>query len=80
MKALIKKIIKDFFTERDGVSYCPVRIMGFVAACDMLLQYSKESPHNHQAFAIGFAAILASIAGKNWSEKDTIVYDLAKDG
>ena len=80
MKALIKKIIKDFFTERDGVSYCPVRIMGFVAACDMLWQYNHEAHPSHQTFAIGFAAILASIAGKNWSEKDTKVYDLAKDG
>jgi hypothetical protein len=30
MKTFLKKLCKDFFSEPDGVTYCPIRILAFL--------------------------------------------------
>lgn len=74
-------IIKDIFTEKDGVSFCPVRagfIIGFVAILAFTFNdwwTSKEFDYLSHAkdWMTGLANYLglggAAVAGKNFTEK-----------
>lgn len=78
----MSNIIKDLFTEKDGVSFCPVRagfILGFIAIIAFTLNdwlTSKEFDFLGHAkdFMTGLANYLGlgggAIAGKNFTEKE----------
>lgn len=74
-------IIKDLFTEKDGVSFCPVRagfIIGFIAILVFTINdWMTNDNFNFLAHAkdwmVGMAQYLgfggAAVAGKNATEK-----------
>ena len=65
----VKKFMRDLFTEDDGISWCIGRTIGFAAACVLIYKFIVAIPVDHQGFAIGIAAIIASVAAKNYSER-----------
>jgi len=67
------KLITDLFTERDGVSWCYVRIASVPVIGTMLYKFivATGAP-DYQGFAVGVAAVFASIAFKNQSERDHV--------
>jgi hypothetical protein len=66
------KLVTDLFTERDGVSWCYVRIASLPILGTMLYKFIVAGTADYQGFALGVAAIFASIAFKNQSEKDHV--------
>lgn len=73
--------IKDLFTEKDGVSTCPVRV-GFILGFIAILAFTVIDLHSGQHFMehahdwiSGIADYLglggAAVAGKNYTEKDS---------
>ena len=62
----LTKLIKDCLTETDGVSYCPIRVMGVPSALALVATYSITAIHaatvDLQAFGVGGAALLGGIA------------------
>jgi len=65
----VPKVIKDWFTENDGVSWCLGRAIGFAAFCEMGYKFITTPDVNWVSFAGGVSAIIAAIAAKNYSEK-----------
>lgn len=63
------KWFKDWFTERDGESWCLGRALGAAGAVEMFWKYATASAPDHVGFATGLAAIIAAVAAKNWSER-----------
>lgn len=73
--------LKDLFTEKDGVSTCPVRlvfIIGFIfivgfTAYDLLTADKHEFLDHAKDWMMGLANYLgfggAAVAGKNFTEK-----------
>ena len=66
------QVIKDCFTERDGVSWCWARIASAPALGAMIYKFTMASPPDYANFAGGFAAVMAAIAFKNMSERDRV--------
>lgn len=62
--------IKNLFTERDGVSWCFVRISSAPILLEMMYKFYNATSPVFQDFAVGVAAIFASIGFKNISERD----------
>ena len=70
-----KIVIKDLFTEKDGVSFCPVRaafIIGFLFIGFYTLADHKDFLEHSKDWMTGLANYLglggAAIAGKNYTE------------
>lgn len=63
--------VKVLFTENDGISWCPVRIIGALGAVEMMVKYYQVASPDHIGFGTGFAAVLAAIAAKNFTEVKT---------
>ncbi len=63
------KIIKDWLTERDGVTWCVVRILLTSGGVAMIYKFLGTASPDFQAFGLGLAGIGAAIAAKNASEK-----------
>jgi hypothetical protein len=66
--ANVKKIIKDWLTESGGQSYCPWNFCGIVAILTMSYKLAVLPTADYQSFGIAIGAIIASIAGKRWTE------------
>jgi hypothetical protein len=49
---MIKKILTDYFTERDGKSFCPVRLMAFIAFFWFLILSTIELKQNCRDFSL----------------------------
>jgi hypothetical protein len=64
------KWFRDFFTERDGVSWCLGRAIGLVAFGEISYQFITTGSKDWQGFCIGVAALIAAVAAKNFSEKE----------
>ena len=64
------KVITDCFTERDGTSWCLLRIAAMPILASMTYKFIISGSPDYQAFAIGIAAIFASIGFKNITERD----------
>lgn len=64
------KVIRDWFTERDGQSWCLVRASAMPVLGVMVYKFALSMPADYATFAGGCAAIFASIAFKNRSEED----------
>lgn len=74
-------MIKDLFTEKDGVSFCPVRagfVIGFMfilffGGFDLFTEEKHEFFSHAKDFMSGLAEYLgfggAAVAGKNYTEK-----------
>lgn len=64
---LIFKMLKHCSTEKDGVTYCPARILWIAGSIAYFLYGGYQVWHSktfdYVAFATGFAAIQASGAG-----------------
>lgn len=65
----MRKLITDWFTERDGTSWCIGRAMAAAAFASMIFKFIQASSADFQGFAIGVAAVIAAVAGKNYSER-----------
>jgi len=67
------KLIKDWLTESDGISYCPWNFIGIVAACGATYKFMTLTPPFDSSFFVQFglciAAIIGSIIGKRVSER-----------
>ncbi len=75
-------LVKDVFTEKDGVSFCPVRaafIIGFIALLgystyDIINSTKPTFMVNAKDWMTGLAQYLgfggSAIAGKNFTEKE----------
>lgn len=69
MIILIKKVMKDWMTENDGVSYCAGRAIGLAAGITMLYKFVVAASPDYISFGGGISAIIAAIALKNKSEQ-----------
>lgn len=75
MSNLIKKLFRDTFTEPDGVTFCPARLMavGTVAAgiglavVDVVVH---QRPFDLQAFGVGSGALFGGTAAMLGFKKD----------
>lgn len=78
---LIKNFVKDITTEKDGVSFCPVRA-GFIVGFICIIAFTLYDMHTNDTFDFlshakewmsGLAEYLglggAAVAGKNFTEK-----------
>jgi len=63
------KILKDWFTERDGESRCPVSLIILAAAGAMTYEFLAKLSTDYQGYALGVAALCAGKAVKYASEK-----------
>jgi hypothetical protein len=63
------KFITDLLTERDGISWCVGRVVGFAGACVMCYKFVLAGTADFANFAGGLAAIIAAIGFKNISER-----------
>lgn len=70
----MKKLIQDWFTERDGVSWCIGRAMGAWAFVEVCFQFGRlpvdQIVSGLQVFCLGVAGIIAAIGFKNSGEKE----------
>lgn len=70
----MKKLIQDWFTERDGVSWCLARGMGAGAFVEVCIQFGRlpidQIINGIQVFCLGVSGIIAAIGFKNISERD----------
>jgi len=65
------KLIQDCFTERNGTSWCYVRIGSVPVLVSMLYKFIMATgAPDYQGFAVGIAAIFAAIAFKNQGEQN----------
>lgn len=68
------KVIRDWFTERDGASWCIGRAMGGAAFVELTVQFGRlpldQIASGIQTFCIGVAAIIAAVGFKNIGEKE----------
>jgi hypothetical protein len=62
--------ISDLFTENDGVSLCPARLIALGAFLTMIYKaVAVIAPLDYQAFALGISAIIAAIGYNKREEK-----------
>lgn len=75
--ALVKKVFKDSFTERDGQSYCAGRIFGATvgggASVACVIKFLQSSTPDFIAFGTAVTAIITAVVGtiaaKNLTER-----------
>jgi len=68
------RLLKDLMTERDGASFCIVRLIGAgggLASISAFLRHTDAATFaaNVQGFGIALGSIMAAVAFKNLSEK-----------
>jgi hypothetical protein len=70
--ATVKKIIKDCFTERDGVSWCWVRfaMTGSFLALTWGFLHDPSRIQHLQDYGVAAGALAAAVGFKNMSERD----------
>ena len=65
---------KDWFTERDGKSWCIARTLGSLAFVELSAQFGRlpldQIAPGIQPFCFGVSTLIGAIALKNMSEKD----------
>ena len=63
----VSKFGRDLITERDGESYCPIRITGLTGSLSYIALSVADWWNGHnfdfQSWAQGFAMILAALGG-----------------
>jgi len=62
------KVLKDWFTESNGTSFCPWNFCGMVAILVMTYRLAIIPTPDFQSFGVAIGAIIAAIAGKRWTE------------
>jgi len=62
-------IIKNWFSERDNVTFCIVRAMLATGGGAMIYNFISTQSHDYQSFGTGLCAVGLAVAAKNASEK-----------
>ena len=72
---LLKKILKQCFTEPNNETFCPVRAIAIAGALQYhgmaLAHYIQHQVFDPQGYAIGFGALLGGIGVALGLKKDT---------
>lgn len=63
------KLIRDWFTEDDGVSWCIGRAIGFAASVELMYKFAITDALDYISFGAAICAIIAAVAAKNLSER-----------
>jgi hypothetical protein len=71
----VRKFFLQIFTEPNNKTFCPVRVLALAGGIQYLAlsahHFLRNSVFDPQAFAIGFAALLAGIGVALGTKKDT---------
>lgn len=59
----VKRVVKDFFTEDDGVSFDPATTLVVIAGMVMIGQFVRVDSHEYLQLALGIAALTGGKAG-----------------
>jgi len=64
------KLLNDWFTERDNISFCLGRAIGGASGAAAIYKFlTATGAPDFVSFGTCAGAIIAAIAAKNWSEK-----------
>lgn len=69
---LITKLVKDCTTEKDGASFCPVRIAVWGAFFALTWRFAEAhniDPEALKSYAFAVSALLATVGFKNSTEE-----------
>lgn len=62
-------MLKELFTERDNMTYCLGRFISASASIVLFYKFAMTATPDLVSFGTAVAAIVTSIAAKNYSEK-----------
>lgn len=68
MTDLLKKVLKDWFTENDGVSFCPASTLLILGGLAMIGEFLYKGSTDFQGFAIGMTCLAGGKALNKYVE------------
>ena len=63
------KFFQSLIQERDGITFCEVRISGLVVLGTMLYQFVSHGSTDWQGFGTGASIVMGAMVAKAWSEE-----------
>lgn len=72
----IKRIFKDWVTEPDGITHCPIRWVAVIGifqglGTEVYTVFWQHAAFDLQAFGVGLGAIIATVGAALGMKKDT---------